>query len=297
MHFTVIIPCFNASKTISIALNSLENQTYTNFDVVIVDDASTDYSALSAATAPYNAILKIKIIRNAVNKNGAYSRNRGIEFATGEYVAFLDADDSWVENRLALAVDLINNISDKDFVAYGQFELLQHHATGAILPLRGIRPDELVSEYVFAAGQHMQTSTFFCPLSTARKVMFDESLTRHQDSDLMMRAQRKGITILYDQKRCAYYRIKPVDIRNRVTSGRVNSTFCLGWLNTKSQFLNARATSGYKLQIYARVLYMEGNAFGAAKLVFYSALYVGWWNFLDLLKVKFLIFYKSNLGL
>jgi amylovoran biosynthesis glycosyltransferase AmsB len=286
MHFTVIIPCFNASKTISRALDSLVNQTFTNFDVVMVDDASVDYLELIDAINAYNTSLKITVIRNSENKNGAYSRNRAIEVATGEYVAFLDADDSWVEDRLALAVDLINNIKDKDFVVYGRFELLQHHASGSILPLRGIRPNELVSEYVFAAGQSMQTSTFICPLKVARDVLFDESYSRHQDTDFMMRAQSKGISLIFQNQKCSNYYIKPSDIVSRIKEGRINRVFCKTWLHDKFMFFNDKSYAGYRLIVYSRVLYLENYVLKAFAVAFSSAPKIGFKNLIDLIHTK-----------
>lgn len=296
INFTVIIPCFNSSKTIARALDSLIDQTYSSFDVVLIDDASDDYAELVRIVEVYQSKLKISVIRNAINKNGAYARNKGIASAKNEYVAFLDADDSWVLTRLASAVDVINTMKKEHFIVYSQVSLIQNNETGAILPIRSIRANELVSEYVFAAGQPMQTSTFFCPLSTAKLVMFDESLSRHQDSDFMMRAQHQGIPIIYQDRVAAHYRINNVNVRSRVFSGRINSTFCLQFIENKKHFFNFKAISGYKLQIYARVLYIEGYLCRSYKVAFMALFRVGLINFFDLFRVKLLILLKSKLN-
>lgn len=298
MHkFTVVIPCFCGSSTIARALDSLVNQSYPNFEVVLIDDASTDYDKTSSIIKKYQDRLKITVLRNSTNMNGAYSRNRGIMAAQGEYIAFLDSDDSWVSNRLESALNLINNIKTEKFILYGRFELIQHHAKGAILPLRPIKKNELVSEYVFAAGQLMQTSTFICPANIAKDLMFDESLTRHQDSDFMMRAQSKGINIIYQNKKCASYYIKPAEVTDRIRSGRINTEFCATWLKNKQNYFNKTSRAGYNLTVTSRISYLENNKLNAYLIFLSSILRIGFINFMSLIKIKIYILYSSRLGL
>jgi amylovoran biosynthesis glycosyltransferase AmsB len=286
MTFTVIIPCFNASQTISTALDSLVKQTYTNFDVVLIDDASVDFNETLSVVERFKSCLNIYVIKNSVNKNGAFSRNRGIEVAKGNYVAFLDADDAWTETRLESAKHLIVNLTDQNFVIYGKFELIQNKHTGAILPLRAIQTNELVSEYVFAAGQSMQTSTFICPVEVARDVMFDENYSRHQDTDFMMRAQRKGIRLIFQNQKCSNYYIKPSDVVSRIKEGRINRVFCKTWLKDKSLFFNAKSYAGYRLIVYSRVLYLENYALRAFTVACSSAPKIGFKNLIDLIHTK-----------
>jgi amylovoran biosynthesis glycosyltransferase AmsB len=286
LKFSVVIPCFRASNTIARALDSLVKQTYSNFEVVLVDDASADFDEALSVIESFNSRLDIRVLRNTVNKNGAFSRNRGIEAAQGDFVAFLDADDSWVETRLASAKNLIENLADRNFVIYGQFELIQKGFNGALLPLRAINKNELVSEYVFAAGQSMQTSTFLCPLEVARDVLFDENYSRHQDTDFMMRAQGNGVNLVFQDNKCSNYYIKPSDIVSRIKEGRINRLFCKTWLNEKFAFFNTKSYAGYKLIVYSRVLYLENYALKALAVAFMSAPRIGFKNFIDLVKTK-----------
>lgn len=286
MIFTVIIPCFNSSRTISTALNSLVKQTYTNFDVVLIDDASIDFNETLAVIEPFKSSLNIRVLRNSVNKNGAFSRNRGIEVAQGDYVAFLDADDAWTETRLASAKHLIENLTDPNFVIYGKFELIQKGTAGALLPLRAIQSGELVSEYVFSAGQSMQTSTFICPLEVARDVLFDENYSRHQDTEFMMRAQRKGVNLVFQNHKCSNYYIKPSDVVTRIKEGRINRTFCKSWLKDKSLFFNDKSYYGYRLIVYSRVLYLENYVLKAIAVACFSVPKIGFKNLIDLIHTK-----------
>ena len=100
---SVVIPLYNKEKQIANALNSVLNQTYDDFEVIVVDDGSTD---LSATIVEQYTDSKIKLIRK---ENGGVSsaRNRGIIEAKSEYIAFLDADDEWRADFLQEISDLI----------------------------------------------------------------------------------------------------------------------------------------------------------------------------------------------
>lgn len=91
---SVIIPAFNVEKYISKSLDSLMSQTMREFEVICVDDTSTDmtYEIMCDYCSKYR---NITCIRNATNKGAAFCRNRGLEVAKGKYVIFLDSDDTY----------------------------------------------------------------------------------------------------------------------------------------------------------------------------------------------------------
>ncbi len=95
---SIIIPVYNAEKFIDETINSVKSQTYTNWELLLVNDCSTDNST--------NLIEKhlkddrIKLINNKQNSRAAISRNNGIKEAKGKYICFLDADDKWHNEKL-----------------------------------------------------------------------------------------------------------------------------------------------------------------------------------------------------
>jgi len=110
--FSVVIPTFNSANKIHLALESVLAQTYENFEILIMDDGSTDNTA--EIVNSYNSP-KI-IYENDVNFGGpARPRNRGISLAHGEWICFLDADDWWTKDKLQTCFD---NISDKVDLIY-----------------------------------------------------------------------------------------------------------------------------------------------------------------------------------
>jgi len=294
LKFSVIIPCFNSSGTIYRSLDSLLKQSYKPYEVLLIDDASEDFNLLLDLVNKFENDLNIKVLRNPFNKNGAYSRNRGIENASGDFVAFLDSDDSWEEDRLESALKIIANAESDNFIIYGKFELVRLGSPKVLLPLRAIGNQELVSEYVFAAGQQMQTSTFICSLDIAKNIKFDPNLSRHQDSDFMMRAQAKGVYFIFQNKKCASYFFDRGDMLNRIKSGRINSQFCVDWLEVKSSYFNSRAVAGYRIVVYSRILYLQDNKIMAFLMIFKSLPKLGISNFWDLLKSKIAIFFGSR---
>ena len=105
---TVIIPAFNMERHLSRTLDSLQAQTLTSFEVIVVDDCSTDDTS-KIVRARLAADSRIRYIRLESNSNRpAVPRNRGLAEASGEYVAFLDHDDLWSRSKLERQVMILD---------------------------------------------------------------------------------------------------------------------------------------------------------------------------------------------
>src|SRR5258707_697066 len=98
---SIVIPVFNSAHLIGAALRSVFAQTFTDFEVIVVDDGSEDQEELSAELAPFRP--SIQFVRQP-NGGPANARNTGIARTSGELVAFLDADDEWLPEKLASQV-------------------------------------------------------------------------------------------------------------------------------------------------------------------------------------------------
>src|SRR5690554_8078017 len=97
---SVIIPMYNAEKTILNALNSIKNQTYKDdFEILVVNDGSIDKSVDCVEKfKKENPEWKIELIHQT-NQGVSSARNKGLKVAKGEYIAFLDADDEWLPEK------------------------------------------------------------------------------------------------------------------------------------------------------------------------------------------------------
>lgn len=109
---SVIIPAYNAEKTITDCLESVRQQTYKNIEIIVINDGSTDntLSIVEQYKVLYNDFnLKIYTITNS---GPASARNCGIDHANGEYIAFLDSDDRWISTKLEKQIKCLLNHPD-----------------------------------------------------------------------------------------------------------------------------------------------------------------------------------------
>jgi glycosyltransferase involved in cell wall biosynthesis len=119
---STIIPAFNAEKTICRALSSVLDQTYRPLEVIVVDDGSTDGTAgvvercTAEITSGKDATSITLLYQYQKNSGPSKARNNGIRAASGDYVAFLDADDSWTDDKIAKQVDLFSKDPSIDIV-------------------------------------------------------------------------------------------------------------------------------------------------------------------------------------
>jgi glycosyltransferase involved in cell wall biosynthesis len=104
---SVIIPCFNCQAFIKGSLQSVFNQTYKNFEVIVVDDGSTDKT--KEILREYEIIRENFIYVYQNNKGPSKARNTGIANSSGKYIAFLDSDDLWKEEKLESQVDFLES--------------------------------------------------------------------------------------------------------------------------------------------------------------------------------------------
>ena len=102
---SVVMPAFNCQDTILESINSVRGQTYPYFELIIVDDGSTDntYYLLKR----FQNIPNIIIVRSKINNGVSFSRNIAISKAKGQYIAFLDSDDTWEKDKLKIQVNLM----------------------------------------------------------------------------------------------------------------------------------------------------------------------------------------------
>jgi len=124
-RISVIIPCYNYSPLVGRAIESVLNQTYHDFEVIVIDDGSTDNSA--------EVILKFSQIRYFYQKNKGpnAARNTGIQAATGEFIALLDADDEWLPDKLERQIVIMETRPEVGLVFSNVF--LVEGLSGAII--------------------------------------------------------------------------------------------------------------------------------------------------------------------
>jgi glycosyltransferase involved in cell wall biosynthesis len=116
--FSIIIPTYNRSNVIGEALDSVSAQTFQNYEVIVVDDGSTDDTC--EALKPYAD--RIRYFKQ-LNKGPAAARNRGVVESRGEYIAFLDSDDLWYFDKLAQVAEAVQDHPEAGLF-YSDFRLV-----------------------------------------------------------------------------------------------------------------------------------------------------------------------------
>jgi glycosyltransferase involved in cell wall biosynthesis len=136
---SVIIPCYNVEKMIRRALDSVYVQTLPVLEVICVDDGSVDRTTTLIETfQTEHPDLRLKILRTATNRGPSVARNLGWENAAGDYIAFLDADDAWHPQKIAIQFEWMRAHPNIDLCGHahtlGLPTQLLDRASGAVQP-------------------------------------------------------------------------------------------------------------------------------------------------------------------
>ena len=203
---SVIIPAFRASRDIADALASVFAQTFTDFEVVVVDDGSPDAAELEAAVAPFRSRIHFIV---QPNRGAGAARNTAIRASTGRLLAFLDADDRWMPDFLARQVALLE--SDRHCVLVYCDALLSGETPLAGRRFMDTAPSEGAVTLVSLIQQrcNIALSTVVArrrPLVDAG--LFEETLRRGQDFELWLRLSWRGAVIAYQREVLAERRVR-----------------------------------------------------------------------------------------
>ncbi|MEL6561539.1 MAG: glycosyltransferase family 2 protein [Bacteroidota bacterium] len=179
--FSVIIPTYNRAKTITNTLNSVMTQQFQDFEVLIVDNDSTDN--IEEVLADYIATGKVRFFRNDRNYERSYSRNRGLDLAKGDYAILLDSDDLLHTNCLQDAKNFIDDNVDNLFF-HNLYEFVDENnnrTTGTDLYL----PDNPFKS--MARGNFLACNGVFMARSVYQKHRFDLKAVGSEDWDYWLR--------------------------------------------------------------------------------------------------------------
>ncbi len=205
---SVVIPAYNAARWIRDALDSVARQTYPTIETLVVDDASTDQTETVVRSHP----LPCSYIRNPTNSGPSAARNRAIQASSGKYVAFLDADDVWLPDKLSLQVALLE--SDPSILAVGC------HIPAVESPMILVGQDEKTAEgtpavtrfsfvEMIVKNRLASPSAVVVRRSDLLEVgLFDNDMCISEDFDLWLRLSRRGLVARIEMP-LARYRLNP----------------------------------------------------------------------------------------
>jgi len=178
---SAIIPTHNRAEFLRSAITSVLNQTFQNFEIVIVDDASKDHTR--EVIANFNDT-RIRVVYNQVSKGDAGARNIGVMNSNCNYIAFLDDDDEWLPEKLKIQSDLLDNSpSEVGGVCTGHFVV--EKMNGRVLSTHSPENGDLSKE------NFITTSSIFLRRECFEKCgLFDESMPTSSDYDMWIRISK-----------------------------------------------------------------------------------------------------------
>lgn len=177
---SVVIPVFDAAAYLSDALESVRAQDLTDYEVLVVDDASTDASGEIAS-----AFDEVRVLRHDDKRGAAAARNTGIRLARGRLIAFLDADDRWMPAKLRLQADYLRRHAEVGYAVTMKQDFLEPGTS---------RPSWLKADALDRPTLSLGASTLMVRREVFDEVgLFDPRHEIREDTDWFERCERAGV--------------------------------------------------------------------------------------------------------
>ena len=217
----VVCPTFNSQAFIERTLKSIFSQTIPVNEIIISDDGSTDETLVTVEKifARYNGNAKCRLLKNNHNGPGA-TRNKGILDAKSSWIAFIDSDDTWEDDKVEEVLQVINKKPNINFICHNEYRINTNKKKTVIdcssryVPLKSIT-DQLYWSNLFS------TSAVICKRSLLiKRGIFDESLMSIQDYELWLRLS-PYISVFFINKTLGTY----IERKGNITSNNTIRRF------------------------------------------------------------------------
>ena len=195
---SIIAPIYNSSNYLIEMIESVMNQTYQNWELILIDDKSTDNSKeiIIRFSNNDNRIIPIFLEQN---KGVGYARNIGLENSKGEFIAFLDSDDYWHPNKLQDQIEFIIN-TKIDIVSNYYFNVDENSVIKSYFVL-----PEKITYNLLKFNNYILTSTLLCKSESIKGLRFSV-LRKRQDWIFFLDILKRGLCIHTIKKCLTYYR-------------------------------------------------------------------------------------------
>lgn len=204
IQFSIVIPLYNKASYIEKTLKSVLKQTFSDYEIIVINDGSTDESEAKVLEFKDSRIQ----VYNQKNQGAAVARNLGIEKAKHDYIAFLDADDLWMENHLETLKILIQDFPNAGIFA-SRYQLIFKEGKVTVPKFKGIATDfyGIVHDYFDASLNYAVTtsSSVVVPKWVFEEIgIFKPNITSGEDVDMWIRIATK-YTVAISNKITASY--------------------------------------------------------------------------------------------
>jgi cellulose synthase/poly-beta-1,6-N-acetylglucosamine synthase-like glycosyltransferase len=203
---SVIIPAYQAADYIAQTLHSVFAQTFTNFEVLLVNDGSPDADQLERALQPFSD--RIRYLKQE-NRGPSAARNAAIRQAQGKYLAFLDSDDFWLPHHLASQIELLERNSELKLVYADAILLMDDAPIGRAFEISASQSGPVTFETLVRESCTVNTSSAVASRQAVVEAgVFDETMHRCEDLDLWLRMCHRGARMDYRPNPQVCHRIR-----------------------------------------------------------------------------------------
>lgn len=234
-EFSVIVPVYNRAHLLVRTLKSVLEQTFQDFEIIVVDDGSSDDPGAAVAALADD---RIRFLRQE-NRGGGAARNAGIDAAKGRFVAFLDSDDEFVPHHLEHMHRLLDHAEDT--VGYARVIVDRGEGRTLLKPPRAIRPGEHMATYLLCDRGFVPTITVALPREIAKRVRYSEALPFAQDTDFALRLYLEGCRFRMIDEPGAIWHDLPDSQR---TSANRKGASAIGWIESMRHRIPSQAYYG-----------------------------------------------------
>ena len=250
---SVVLTTFNRSALVLPAIHSVLQQTLGDFELIVVDDCSSDDTADVVGRIHDS---RLSLVRHETNLGLAEARNSGISRARGRYLCFLDDDDEWRTDKLAVQVATFEAAADpSEMLVYSQAKV-DDGVSADVRPHRGPRPGEPLSEYLLCGEGVIAPSSVMIARSAAGDELFDPGQRRFEDYTLYLRLEQRGFRFqLVEQPLVVWH----VDITRPRLSRMVGLQEATEWLDSWESRITPRARRAFLAREVAPFLPAKGN--------------------------------------
>lgn len=196
---SIITPVYNSERFIADCIKSVQSQTYSDWEHILVDDCSSDLSASTIKEfSRYDK--RIKYFKLSSNSGAGVARNAGIEYAKGRYIAFLDSDDFWREDKLEKQVGLI--IQNSYAFVYSQYYIVGNDN----VPMSIVKSPKKVNFNKMLCNDYIGCLTVVYDSKVLGK-QYMPTIRKRQDWVLWLKLLKKVDNAFCVQEPLAYYRV------------------------------------------------------------------------------------------
>jgi glycosyltransferase involved in cell wall biosynthesis len=228
---SIVIPSFNRPQPTLRAVQSVLAQTWTDFEIVVVDDGSRPDEIFPVESINDG---RVRLIRHPTNQGVSAARNTGVRESRSPLVAFLDSDDCWLPDKLASQMAVYDKCRAKgDVFVYSSY-YRQEGSIRTISPLTARRRNEALSDYIFLDSGSIHTSTWLTSRTLLQQFPFDVNLSQCEDYDLLLRMEAVGVEFVWCQTPAG---VRYCDLREDRLSTRLSKDFYLRFLEYNRQRL------------------------------------------------------------